>query len=153
MEMKKWILMCFVVLLICAACNSAMRDGTTTGALKAGMPNTLALPNGEMVYDLSGEWDIVTNVSSYATFKGVIDMRQDGNQFVGTLQSGDFPGLETSEKIKGKLKSNDIDVIQFNTVHGWVYSSGEIAEGGKMLRINTQSPSEGWDIRSTLKKK
>lgn len=151
--MKKWILIGFVVLFCCAACNSAMRDSATTGPLKAGMPNTLALPNGEVVYNLSGEWDIVTNVSSHATFKGVVDMRQDGNQFVGTLQSGSYPTLETSEKIKGKLKGNEIDVIQFNTVHGWIYSSGEIAEGGKMLRINTQSPSEGWDIRSTLKKK
>ncbi len=143
----------FVILLCCAGCNTAMRDGATTGALKAGMPNTLALPNGEVVYDLSGEWDIITHVSSFNTFNGVIDMRQDGSQFVGSLQSGNFPGLETSEKIKGTLKGNEIDVIQFNTIHGWIYSSGDIAEGGKMLRINTQSPSEGWDIRSTLKKK
>ena len=151
--MKKWILMGVVVLLCCVACNTAMRDGATTGALKAGMPNTLALPNGEVVYDLSGKWDIVTHVSNFSTFNGVIDMKQDGNQFVGSLESGNFPALETSEKIKGNLKGNEIDGIQFNTVHGWVYSAGGIDEGGKLLSIITESPSEGWDISSTLKKK
>ncbi len=149
--MKRLVLVCVIIFLCTVACNSAMRDGATT--LKAGMPNTLALPNGEVVYDLSGEWDIVTHVSNFATFNGVIDVRQNGNQFVGSLQGGDFPVLETSEKIKGKVKGNEIEVIQFNTTHGWVLSSGGLAEGGKLLSINTQSPSEGWDINSTLKKK
>jgi len=149
--MKKWILMGLVVLFCCAACNSAMRDGATT--LKAGMPNTLALPNGEVVYDLSGAWNIATDVGTFAKFNGVVDMRQEGNRFVGSLVSGNYPGLDTSEKIKGKLKSNEIDVIQFNTTYGWINSSGEIVEGGKMLRIITQSPSEGFSISSTLKKK
>ena len=27
--------------------------------LKKGMPNTLALPSGEVVYDLNGEWEAV----------------------------------------------------------------------------------------------
>ena len=151
--MKRLILLCTFVFLCTAACNSAVRDGATSGTLKAGMPNTVALPNGEVVYDLSGEWDIVTHVSTFATFKGVIDVRQDGNRFVGSLQSGDFPVLETPEKMKGKLKYSEIEVIKFNTTHGWVLSSGEIVEGGKILYINTESPSEGWDIRSTLRKK
>ena len=151
--MKKWILMGVVVLLCCAACNTAMRDGAKTGALKAGMPNTLALPNGEVVYDLSGEWNIVTDVSGFATFKGVIDMKQKGDRFVGSLQSGDYPALDTSEKVRGKLKGNDIEEIQFNTTHGWLNSSGEIAEGGKVLNVNALISSESMDVISTLRKK
>ena len=146
--MRKLILICMFVFLCGVACN-----GTKTGALKAGMPGTLALSNGEVIYDLNGKWDIVTNVGSHATFTGVIDMKQEGNLFVGTLDSDNFPGLETSEKVKGKLKGNDIEEIQFNTIHGWINSTGEIAGGGKTLEIITQSASEGFDIFSTLKKR
>jgi hypothetical protein len=151
--MKRMIFVCISLCIFSVACNTAMRDGATTGALKAGMPNTLTLSNGEVVYDLNGKWDMVTQVGNFSTLSGVIDMKQEGNRFVGTLESGNYPGLDTSEKIKGTLKDSEIDVIQFNTVHGWVYSSGGIEDNGKTLTINSQSPSEGFDIASTLKKK
>ena len=40
------------------ACNSAMGDGVNNGTLKADMPNTMTISNGEVVYELSGEWNI-----------------------------------------------------------------------------------------------
>ena len=54
------------------ACNSAMGDGVNNGTLKADMPNTMTISNGEVVYDLSGEWNITTNVSHHFTFIVVV---------------------------------------------------------------------------------
>ena len=151
--MKKLTFLFLFVLLFCiVGCNSAMRSSETS-KLQPGMPGTLVLPNGEVVYDLNGKWDIVTKVGIHATFNGLIDIKQEGKQFSGNLGSGNFPGLETSQKVKGKLKGGEIEEIQFNTVHGWINSSGEILDGGKRIEIITQSPSEGFDITSTLKKK
>ncbi len=151
--MKRLILVCTFVFLCSVACNSSMRDGAKTGGLKAGMPDTLTLPSGEVVYDLNGRWDIVTRVSNSVTYRGVIDMKQEGNQFVGTLESGDFPVLETSQKIKGKLKGNEIEEIQFNSMFGWINNCGGILEGGKELTIITPLVSENLDVVSTLKKR
>ncbi len=150
--MRQLFMICIFVLLCTAACNSAMRNGAQTRALKSGMQNTLTLSNGEVVYDLNGKWDITTQVGTVSTLNGVVNIKQEGNQFVGNLESGNFPMTE-SQKIKGQLKGNDIKEIKFNTIHGWVNSLGEIANSGKTLEIITESPSEGFDIFSTLKKR
>ena len=151
--MKKGILICLFVLLCGVACNSATRGGTKTAALKAGMPNTLALPNGEVVYDLSGEWDAGTKVSTDAAFSGIIKINQKGDRFVGTLQSGNYPALETFEKVRGTLKGADIMKIEFNTPAGWILSYGEIGETGNKITIDTQWPTDNVQLGTTLRRK
>jgi len=146
-QMKKCILMCIVVLFGCFACVSA----TKTTVLKPGMPNTLKLSNGEVVYDLSGEWDISSKTTLGASYGGLLEITQDEDRFVGTLKSGNYP-MEGSEKVKGKLKGGEVANIQYKTTYGWTNSSGEIAEGGKMMTIFTSLP-EGGTADTTLRKK
>ena len=151
--MRKLMIICMVALLCGVGCNSAMRGGAGSSGLKAGAPGTLTLKSGDVVYDLNGKWDIVTQVGSVSTFNGVLEIEQQGNRFAGALDSGNYPGLETPGKVKGTLEGRDIDEIKFNTIHGWINSSGGIADEGKTIEIVTQSPSEGFAIISTLKKR
>ena len=150
--MRKLMIICMVALLCGVGCNSAMRGGAGSGGLKAGTPGTLTLKNGGVVYDLNGKWDIVTRVGSESTLNGVLEIEQQGNQFVGTLDSGNYPGLETSERVRGTLEGTDIDEIKFNTIYGWINSSGSISDEGKTIEIETAHPSEGFSISSTLEK-
>jgi len=64
--------------------------------LKPGMPNTITLPNGEVVYDLNGEWDAVYDVDrrrwgrgeTRESSKDIVRITQEGNQFVGITRNG-----------------------------------------------------------------
>jgi len=150
--MKKWIFMCLVVLFSCVACNFAMRDGAKTAALKADMPNMVKLSNGEVVYDLRGEWDVTSEVSHYRTYSGVMDIKQDEDRFVGTLQSGDYQDLGTWEKLRGRLKGAEVVNIYFNTSYGWMLSIGEIADGGKVMTIISEMP-ENIEVFSILRRR
>ena len=51
--MKK-ILFIEIILFLATTVNAQ-----TENPLKQGMPNTVTLANGEVIYDLSGEWDAI----------------------------------------------------------------------------------------------
>ena len=64
------------------------KESSQPVVLKPGMPNTITLPNGEVVYDLNGEWDAVYDVTStYRTddtqsSKDIVRITQEGNKFL-----------------------------------------------------------------------
>jgi len=77
------------LLLSCTlACNMATTGGAKTQALKAGMLNTVALPDGKVAYDLNGEWDIT--LRGCTTHTGIMKITKDGDRFVGVVTSGDI---------------------------------------------------------------
>jgi uncharacterized protein YaiE (UPF0345 family) len=134
--MKKWILMC--LLLSCTlACNTATTGGAKVQALKAGMPNTVALPDGKVVYNLNGEWE--TTLSSAAgTVNGIIKISQDGNRFVGVVAGGNLPfTTEKGEKVKGKVDGATLTDVNLYTWQGWAMSSAEIKDSGNTIVIET----------------
>ena len=51
--MKK-ILFIAIILFLATIVNAQMNN-----PIKEGMPNTVKLPSGEVIYDLSGEWEAV----------------------------------------------------------------------------------------------
>ena len=133
--MKKWILMC--LLLSCTlVCNTATTGGAKVQALKAGMPNTLALPDGKVVYDLNGEWDVTLRACTTQT--GVMKITQDGCQFVGVVVSGNLPQVtEKGEKVKGNVEGNELTNVSFYTWQGWAMSTAEIKNSGNEIVIET----------------
>ena len=148
--MKKWFVMGFFILLCGVACNSAMRDGVR---LNADMPNTVKLPNGALVYNLSGMWHAVTKSSCGKTFNGTIAITQEGDLVMGSLQNGNYP-VETYEMIRGTLKGAEIAEIKFNTRAGFIRSDGEILNSGKEMNISTELPTDNirWDTTLTKEK-
>jgi len=145
--MKKCIFACIFVLFGCFACTQA----TKTMVLKPGMPNTLKLSNGEVVYDLSGEWDMTSNTTHRGSFVGVLEIEQDEDRFVGTLKSGDY--LTMGEKVRGNMKGAEVVNLQVNTNRGWLTSTGEILDGGKVMDIMTFFQGDAGSMTSTLRKK
>ena len=69
-----------------------------------GMPNTVTLSTGDVVYDLKGEWDAEYYNDYFGTKKGIVKITQDGNKFVGiSLINNEFTS-KGDETIKGALE-------------------------------------------------
>ena len=130
--------------------------------LKEGMPNTLTLSNGEVVYDLSGDWDAVLDNGGWATYEDVVKITQKDNQFVGIyLLKGDNNIGKNEEKIKGKLAGNGFEQV---FLHGakpetrkwyWLPSEGTISESGNKIVVKRDFEFKGakGTVTFTLKKK
>jgi len=118
--------------------------------LKPGMPNTITLPNGEVVYDLNGEWDAVydlnvlshAGVETTASSKDIVKITQEGNQFVGKTLIGHTWVGKDIETVIGELEKN-----RFRKVHAvmitltgsdWVPGKGEISEAGNKIVIKVK---------------
>jgi hypothetical protein len=121
--------------------------------LKPGMPNTITLPNGEVVYDLNGEWDAVyehTISSSLATgevkqsSKDIVRITQEGKQFVGITLIGDAWVGKNKEAVKGELEKNGfrkVYAVAYDRVDRCtisVPSKGEISDDGNEIVIRTR---------------
>ena len=61
-------------------------------SLKHGLPNTVTLSNGEVIYDLQGEWDSFADGygpwSGYGSYRNIIKIPQTGSSLVGMLKNG-----------------------------------------------------------------
>ncbi len=127
--------------------------------LKSGMPNTVKLPSGEVIYDLNGEWDSVYDSGYWAgTFNDIIKITQNDNQYVGVyLLKGDNLVGKNEEKIKGKIKGNVIDEVFFNDITDietmnliWAPSKAEISEDGNEIKIIRRYEFKGAETIQTL---
>ena len=112
--------------------------------LREGMPNTVKLPNGEVIYDLNGEWDAVYDSGYWAgTFNDIIKITQNDNQYVGIyLLNGDNLIGKNEEKIRGKLRGGSIyeaffhDITDIETTNLiWAPSKAEISNDGNVIKI------------------
>jgi hypothetical protein len=126
--------------------------------LKEGMPNTVKLPSGEVVYDLNGEWDAVYDSGGWGTYKDIVKIIQNDNQFVGIyLLNGDNLVGKNKEKIRGKIKGNVIDEVFFNDITDmmtmklhWAPSEAEISKDGNQIVIKRAWEEKGATTTRTL---
>ena len=110
--------------------------------LKGGMPNTLKLASGEVIYDLNGDWDAVWDTGGWGTYQDIIKINQKEDQFVGVyLLKGDYHLNKGKEKVKGKLKDNMIVDVSLHSVEQgafesrWFLSQGSISKDGNEIII------------------
>ena len=68
------------------------------------MPNTVKLDSGEVVYDLSGEWNATIVCPYSGTFKQLVKITQKHNDFVGIKLEGDERLQSGEDELKGKVK-------------------------------------------------
>ena len=124
----KRIIVVLIIAFVLVAC------GEQTEPLKPldeGMPNTVKLSNGEVVYKFDGEWNVVTKVTK--TFHGgeweyVMKISQDGNKLVGIrLKDGEY-ALKGNETIKGELEKNGFKSLSVKTSEGWKPATAKISE-------------------------
>jgi len=116
--------------------------------LKKGMPNTVTLSTGDVVYDLNGEWDAVYDSVVYTfpnwereTKKDIVKITQEGNQFVGIKLVGDEIVGKNQETVKGELEKNGfrkvyIVIWDTNVLRAsWAPSKAEISEDGNKIVV------------------
>jgi hypothetical protein len=78
-----------VFLMICFVFVACGEKNEPLKALQKGMPNTVTLSNGEVVYKMDGEWDAAIDwPHSVELIKDIVEMKQEGNKFVGVLLKG-----------------------------------------------------------------
>ncbi|UCF85726.1 MAG: hypothetical protein JSV50_08870 [Desulfobacteraceae bacterium] len=105
--------------------------------LKAGMPNTVTLSNGEVIYDLNGEWEVsVEHYGPWAQFGVVSDIseiKQEGTSFVGVTLLGTPRSPKGSEKLRGELDKSGFKKVRVITGVGPIDLNGEILNNGNKM--------------------
>ncbi len=120
--------------------------------LKAGMPNTVTLSNGEVIYDLNGEWEVsVEHYGPWAQFGVVSDIseiKQEGASFVGVTLLGTPRSPKGSEKLRGELDKTGFKEVHTITGAGPIGLNGEILNNGNKMIFD-----DGTKIRLTYTRK
>jgi hypothetical protein len=140
--MKK-ILIALILGLVFTAAHAQMDN-----PLKQGMPNTVTLSNGNVIFDLSGEWDAFYDNGSAGTNRDIVKITQEGNKFVGIKLIGNAYKPKGTETIKGELEKDGFKSLYQNVSGGWAPSSGTIGE--KCNEIVMKTPNASWGILSVL---
>jgi hypothetical protein len=120
--------------------------------LKAGMPNTVTLSNGEVVYDLNGEWNSFVEPygpwSEYNALQNIIKITQTGSSLVGILMMDDKWYLKGYESIRAELDKSGFKEVEMLTNGGILDSKGQISDDGNKIIID-----DGEKRRMTLTRK
>ena len=86
---------------------------------KKGWQKTVTLPSGEVILDMSGEWDMLQEAYGVlrfrGTFKDILIIRQEGATFSAVKQIGSEWVPQGAETIKGEL-----DMDGFKTVFHYI---------------------------------
>ena len=89
------------ILILSVILSVFLVTSSSADQLKPGMANTVTLADGNVVYDLNGEWDAVIDNGRFGVSKDIIKITQEGNKFVGIKLIGNQWVGKGEEVIKG----------------------------------------------------
>jgi hypothetical protein len=143
----------FGILMICFVFVACGEEIEPLKPLQKGMPNIKTLSTGEMVYDISGEWDAIWDSDTTGKMEDIINITQEGNKFVGIILNGNEHWSKGDELIKGELVKNGFKSIKRNTISvGWISETiGKIDEGCNKIEVKTSR--HGSNLILTLNRK
>ena len=117
-----------------------------------GAKNTMTLPNGDVIWDLNGEWDSFVEAyglwSQYGTHRNMIEITQTGVSLSGVLMMDDPWYPKGYKSIAGELDMNGLKKIEMRTNLGVLDSKGHISQDGNKIIID-----DGEKRRMTLTRK
>ena len=124
---------------------------------KGGTQKPIRLQSGEVVYDLTGEWNIIHkqydehygSLEWIGSFKDIVKVKQEGYKFVGIKVVGSRSTGKEAEIIRGELDKRGFikgQIYQANT--GWRDCQGKITNDCKRIIL-----SEGNVAKATLERK
>jgi hypothetical protein len=127
---------CFVALI--AWTGFAFAQTATPAAVK-----TVKLPNGQEVFDISGEWDVLTEnygeLAQFGTYPNVaqITIRESDSSFQAIrMKDNPQPGRKAGTLIMvGNLDKNGITKIDV-LAGGPIPSTWKITENGNMINVD-----------------
>ena len=120
--------------------------------LKKGMPNTVTLSNGEVIYDLNGEWEV--SVVHYGPWQmlgelsDLMEIKQEDASFVGITLLGNPRYPKGSERLIGELDKSGFKKVQTITKAGLIDLNGEILNNGNRMIFD-----DGTKLRLTFTRK
>jgi hypothetical protein len=114
---------------------------------------TITLPDGEVVWDLNGEWDVLVEGygqrSSIGSWKQICKITQDGSSFVSVRMIDDPYNQKGSQNLRGELDKSGFKKVQIiTTLMGAIDAKGLISKDGNEMIID-----DGIKVRSTYTRK
>ncbi|THB81499.1 MAG: hypothetical protein D3926_01805 [Desulfobacteraceae bacterium] len=107
--------------------------------LKPGMPNTLSLSNGEVVYRLNGEWatciEHFGEWEQFGVFPDIIEIQQSEAAFVGATLLDSSRNPKGTKKLRGELTNDTFKFVQIITRIGAIESHGKILDNGNKILV------------------
>ena len=101
----------------------------------------ITLPNGEMVWDLNGEWEaLVENYGPSAhagSYRQILKITQTGSSFVAVRMIDDPNNPKGSEAIRGELEKSGFKKLQIKTPMGAFDAKGKISDDGNKMEIDS----------------
>ena len=117
-----------------------------------GSKKTIALPNGEVIWDLNGEWDaFVENYGPHAfagSYPQIMKITLTGSSFVAIRMIDDPYNFKGSQSLQGELDKSGIKKVTMLTVAGLIEAKGQISDDGNKIVID-----DGKERRITLTRK
>jgi hypothetical protein len=113
-----------------------------------GWKNVISLPNGDVILDMNGEWDVlIENYGSWKEFGSypqMIRITQEGSSFKGIRMINDPWAIKGSLAIKGDLARGGFNVYTMSNI-GSSNSDGQISEDGNKIVINAAQKTK-WTL-------
>jgi hypothetical protein len=124
---------------------------------KGGTQKTIRLQSGEVIYDLTGEWNVIHkqydehygSLEWIGSYRDIVKVKQEGYKFVGIKVVGDRSAGKEAEIIRGELdKRGFIKGQIYRADTGWRDCQGKITNDCKRIILN-----EGNVAKATLERK
>jgi hypothetical protein len=113
---------------------------------------TITLPNGDVVLDMNGEWDVYVShlrPENQALEGGITKIKQTGSSFVGISMNALMAFRKGSEQIKGELDKSGFKQVQIKSSRfGNSDAKGQISEDGNRIIID-----DGENLKLTFTRK
>jgi hypothetical protein len=148
--MKKTLPVLVVVLLVTTSFVCVSQAQTP----QKGSKNTITLTNGEVVWDLNGEWDTFVENYGPLAFAGkypqITKITQTGSSFVAIRMIDDPYNLKGSQSLQGEIDKSGIKKVTITGACGMVVikTKGQISDDGNKITID-----DGVQLRLTLTRK
>ena len=117
-----------------------------------GSMKTIRLPDGEVVWDLNGEWDVFVELygpwSAVGSWKQFCKITQEGSSFVSVRMIDDPYNRKGSRNLQGELDKSGFKKVQIITSSGPLDAKGTISEDGNKMIID-----DGEKVRLTYTRK
>ncbi len=110
-------------------------------------------PDGEVVWDLNGEWDVLIESVYGGTTRDVFMITQQGSSFVAIRMMGNPYMPPGAEGARGELDKNGFKKVQIMSGMGLLDSKGQISDDGNKMVIDTKNRPDDVKVRQTYTRK
>ena len=118
-----------------------------------GSKKTITLPNGEVVWDLNGEWDVLIESAYGGTTRDVFKITQQGSSFMAIRMMGNPYMPPGAEGARGELDKNGFKKVQIMSGMGPLDSKGQISDDGNKMVIDTKNRPDDVKVKQTYTRK